>query len=247
MKTFTVVVEGNVASGKTTLMKTMMDTVPEFTVFIEPVDRWNYVPMETQLSHLKQKYLDDPVNYAVPYQLEAYSIFADFHRTIVPTAIKVMERSIHSSQIFQQVMLEEGKLTAEKYSFLQESRKYWCTPEDFQPDLVIYLQTPPEVCISRLKAVKPIPEFPIECITKLHYVHEEFISGLRQPVSRISGDDSPSNIFRSAVTAIFTSYCANRLTAYANHSSSYFFNESHHGATAAGQELAAAAMSGQTP
>lgn len=248
MKTYTVVIEGNVASGKTTLMKTLMDTVPEFTVFIEPVDRWQYVPMENQLAHLKKKFLSDPTNYAVPYQLEAYSAYADLHRTIVPTAIKVMERSIHSSQIFQQMMLEEGKINAEKYAFLQESRKHWCTPDPFEPDLVIYLRVSPEICLARMKERDQNCDFPFDYLAKLHHIHDQYIGHLPQPVCKINGKDSPDSIFRSAVTAIFSSYCANRLNYYANSPVAYSCqNEPHAGAIAEGQDLATSYVPGQTP
>lgn len=248
MKTYTVVVEGNTASGKTTLMKNLMDKVQEFTVFLEPVDRWQYVPVENQLAHLKKKFLSDPTNYVVPYQLETYSAYADLHRTIVPTAIKVLERSIHSSQIFQQMMLEEGQLSAEKYSFLQESRKHWCIPDPFEPDMVIYLRTSPEICLQRITERNHNLDLPQEYLKRLHLIHDKYVSHLTCPVYHIDGADSPDSIFRSAVTAIFSCYCANRLSFYAKNSGDPSdHHESDHGAIAEGSELASNFVPGQTP
>ena len=216
MTIYTVIIEGNIASGKTTMVSKLRQNIPDFSVFAEPVEKWQKVVQDGQEVNLLQQFYEEPRKYAVPFQLEVARTFAEIHKLDVPTPFKVMERSIHSSEIFQQVLLEEGVLSSAEHEILQQAKASICQADSFAPDLIIYLRTEPGLCFQRAMARQRSEEtsLSLDYLKRLHVAHDLYCARATAPVVKISGDQTPSEIYRAAVTSIFTAFCTDRLAKY---------------------------------
>ena len=220
---YTVVIEGNIGSGKTTLVRKLQHSVPEFTVFPEPVEKWQNVVQDGQTVNLLKQFYEDPTTFAVPFQKEILRTYELLHRQQVATPFKVMERCIHSSEIFQEVLLADQILTQEQFHDLHQHKQALCSydpmalhPNPFSPDLIIYLRTDPQTCLTRVRERMRSEEggVTLDYLNKLHFTHDLYTCRASAPVCKINGGLSPSEVYRSVVTTIFTSYCTDRLAKY---------------------------------
>lgn len=88
-KPFTVFIEGNIAAGKSTLLKFLSQS-RQIQCYPEPINRW-----ENLSGHnLLQLYYNDPENFAFPFQSFALlTMMKNYASTTGGEKIKVMERS----------------------------------------------------------------------------------------------------------------------------------------------------------
>ena len=136
-------IEGNIGSGKTTQL-TLLATNKDNIVFCEPVD-----------THWKlglQKLYSDPTKYFVSFQTQVRNWFEYY----IPTLIKqhrgiykniIIERSVRTSiEVFSKVGLKNQIIDEYQYSMLKLNLEYMV------PDLIIYINTPYDICMKRIKS-----------------------------------------------------------------------------------------------
>lgn len=168
-KPFVVAIEGNIGAGKTTLIdKLKLESERSCTFLHEPVEDWRQVG---NFNFLKLFYEQPDLH---DFQFECLVLSSMIERDTRPidTEFVVQERSIASSQIFGQDLKPcDHAVFSQMFSNLKHVNLR-------KPDLIIYVKTPPEVCMQRV-LTRNRPEehqLNIATLTKLHERHEKWLN-----------------------------------------------------------------------
>lgn len=173
-KGFTILVEGNIGSGKTTLLRTIQSIIDKqkVKVFTEPINQWRNFHGVNVL----QEYYNDFEGWSMKFQLLALLTLCD--RLNHLGEINFTERSpISSMEIFAKGLRKNNFLDEVEYGLLEKTRAF--ITKEFKPDLIIYNETAPEVCMERIKKrnrQEDIEQLTPEFIQVLHDRHNELFN-----------------------------------------------------------------------
>jgi len=172
---FTVIVEGNIGSGKTTFLQ-HFSKFKHVDLLTEPVDKWR----DLNGYNLLQRMYEDPARWSLTFQTYVQLTMLENHVKRSGLEIKMMERSIHSAKFcFVENLYKTGKMPPSEYEvitawfdFLKENPSI-----DLGVDLIVYLQTTPEKALERVKARSRGEEhlIPLKYLTELHNLHEDWL------------------------------------------------------------------------
>jgi len=172
---FTVIVEGNIGSGKTTFLQ-HFSKFKHVDLLTEPVDKWR----DLNGYNLLQRMYEDPARWSLTFQTYVQLTMLENHVKKSGLEIKMMERSIHSAKFcFVENLYKTGKMPASEYQvisawfdFLKENPSI-----DLGVDLIVYLQTTPEKALERVKARSRGEEhmIPLKYLNELHNLHEDWL------------------------------------------------------------------------
>lgn len=173
---FTVIVEGNIGSGKSTFLDHYRN-LSDFAVYQEPVEKWR----DLDGHNLLQLMYTDPDRHSYTFQSFVQLTMAQLHTAKTNKRIKIMERSLWSARyVFAENLLRSKKMAPSEFEVLKAWFEFLkgCPNEvDLSVDLVIYLRTTPEVAYERLKARARSEEkiVSLEYLQDLHNLHEKWI------------------------------------------------------------------------
>jgi deoxycitidine kinase/deoxyguanosine kinase len=190
-------IEGNIGSGKTTLIHNLKEKYKdrEDILFLEePIDIWNLIQDKNGKTVLEYFY-GDLGKYAFPFQVMAYTTRLQLMQETIANAspkvkVVVMERSLEAdANIFAKMLYEEGIMNTieyQIYSLMTENN--W---EDYGVDGIIWLQTEPEECYSRVKLRNREGEEGIDLgyLRKCHQYHLEWLGANLGFVCNIGEED----------------------------------------------------------
>lgn len=211
---FQVHIEGNIASGKTTLMSALEGN-SDFQLQYEPVEEWTYTNEREGTPNLLLKFYEDPVTYAASFQRIVLATYHAMHDTECSAPISIFDRSLHSSQVFREILLEDGYISQHIYDELQMYYEALASSSNCDADLVIYLKTTPSKCFQRVMNRKRPEEnrITLAYLTRLHIAHEEWM--VQHPFSMvtINGDLPPQEIRDRVIRVIYRRFCDTRIRA----------------------------------
>jgi len=181
---FTILVEGNVGSGKSTFLK-IMETFPGVKTFPEPVEKWQKVGTQ----NLLQDMYADPKRWTTAFQL-----YSTLTRTQIglaskdsPFPVTILERSLYSERFcFVQMLLESGVVTPGEFALLDR----WfqtltsTTMTGMGVDLIVYIRSDPEILMERIitRGRQEEEGLPISFLTDLHTKHEDWLMHGKYPI-----------------------------------------------------------------
>ncbi|XP_062997050.1 thymidine kinase 2, mitochondrial isoform X2 [Elgaria multicarinata webbii] len=140
-------IEGNIASGKTTCLDYFAKNT-NIEVLTEPVSKWRNVRGHNPLGLMYQ----DATRWGITLQTYVQLTMLDQHTRPMISPIRMMERSIHSAKyIFVENLYRSGKMPEVDYVVLTEWFEWIIKNMNISIDLIVYLQTSPEICYERLK------------------------------------------------------------------------------------------------
>jgi len=173
-KPFTIIVEGNIGSGKTTFLNHYQGS--DVSILTEPVDKWR----DLNGNNLLQLMYTAPFRHSYTFQSYVQLTMTQLHNMKVSTPIKMLERSVYSSRhVFGKNLVQTGKMSPSEFEVLDSWFEFLksCPSVDLGVDMVIYLRTSPEVAYQRLKARARSEEklVPIEYLRELHDLHEKWL------------------------------------------------------------------------
>lgn len=174
---------GNIASGKSTLLKNLSRR--GFEVLQEPVSDWKFL----------SKFYEDPKRWCFALQIEILHSFSSMH-----TDGKIVERSPYeANKIFAYNSYRNGCLTSQEYDLIDQISQTHRIPDQF-----IYMRCPPEVCMDRLQQRNRDceSEVTISYLKDLHDLYETFVQKLErdgQKVHRIDGCMTEQDILRDTL------------------------------------------------
>ena len=172
-------IEGNIGSGKSTLINILKTTVSDNNVVFmeEPVDIWNSIKDDSGETMLS-KFYKDQKTYAFSFQMMAYiSRIALLRNTIQenPTAIIITERSVFTDKnVFAQMLYDDKMIESVNYQIYLK----WF--DEFTRDIpltgIIYVRAVPEKCFERVqKRAREGETIPLDYLKNCHAYHEKWL------------------------------------------------------------------------
>ncbi|XP_023727836.1 thymidine kinase 2, mitochondrial isoform X2 [Cryptotermes secundus] len=172
IRPFTVFVEGNIGSGKTTFLNHFANA--DVQLLSEPVEMWRNVEGHNLLGLM----YENPSRWGLTFQTYVQLTMVDLHTRPAAYPVKMMERSIYSARYcFVENLVQEGLMPTCEYVVLDEWFKWITSHLDTGGDLIVYLRTSPEVVFERMKvrARKEETHVSLQYLTKLHELHEDWL------------------------------------------------------------------------
>jgi len=169
-------IEGLIGSGKSTVSKSLN---PQFTVYEENIPGWTPWLEKTQL---------DPHRWAFTMQTK---ILLDLCSTPKNT---IVERSpLTAKSVFTKRLHDQEFITNEEYQLYLEMYNQF----SWKPDIIIYIDTPPAICLQRIKERNRNCECRITLhdLEDLEHYHElAFQSMPSIPLWRVDGTQNPEEV-----------------------------------------------------
>merc|ERR1712198_702125 len=171
-----------------------LQELPPDDIIAEPVGEWTNFNGTDVLNLL----MTNPHRWATTQEFLAYNSMINEHLRRLGL-VKAMERSIHSARLcFAEVLKTEGKISDAEYAILDYWYKFLINKEakyptgfDTEADIIIYLQTTPEVANQRINGRGRSEESTIQMsyLEHLHEAHENWLirgtSGFDVPAKRV--------------------------------------------------------------
>lgn len=204
-----VCIEGNVGSGKTSLMELFKDD-DNCKVFYEPVDAWQdyhkYQDIEDcdceESNMLKNMYVNPKKN-IFKFQAMALETFLQREEKMreEKSGILLSERSTMSAQrVFIPFNVKKGNLSKCEKLLLGKLELKSTISAGVFPDLIVYIKTTPEIALERIKKRNREGEENLgeEDLLELDELYDEYIDQIKEsckiPIYRIDGDKSLNEI-----------------------------------------------------
>lgn len=172
-KPFTVFVEGNIGSGKTTYLEHFRK-FEDVTLLTEPVEEWRNLKGWNLLDLMYK----DPTKWAMTFQAYVSLTMLEMHCRRTPTPVKLMERSLYSAKYcFVEHMKNSGTMHPAQYAVLDEWFNFIHHNIPIEADLIVYLKTTPSVVYERIKRRARSEEqcVPLQYLEDLHQLHENWL------------------------------------------------------------------------
>jgi len=179
-------IEGNIGSGKSTLIKNLKERGTNIIFLPEPVELWNEIKDEFGTTII-EKYYSDKKKYSFSFQMMAYitrlSQIKQCIESSPPDSIIITERCLHTDRYVFAKMLYDAKLIEEiEYSiyirWFDEFKNYTNLTG------MIYIKTTPEICLQRTKIRNRKGEetIPLEYLDSCHQYHENWIKNFENGI-----------------------------------------------------------------
>ncbi|KAL6035263.1 hypothetical protein STEG23_032044 [Scotinomys teguina] len=187
-------IEGNIAVGKSTFVKLLTNTHPEWQVATEPVATWQNIQaagtqkdsMSKGHGNLLEMMYQEPARWSYTFQTVSFMSRLKVQLEPLPGGllqaekpVQVFERSVYSDRyIFAKNLFENGSLSDIEWHIYQDWHSFLL--QEFANRLLlhgfIYLQASPQVCLERLLQRAREEEKGIELayLEQLHGQHEDW-------------------------------------------------------------------------
>lgn len=156
MNAIIVVVDGNIGSGKSELVKNLNKNKTMFNknvVFLqEPVDEWATIK-DNKGTTILELYYSDQKRWSFSFQMMAYiSRLALLQKAVNenPDSIIIMERSMYTDKdVFAKMLFDQNKIhECDMEIYLRWFDNFASV---YKPSCIIYVNTMPEICNQRIK------------------------------------------------------------------------------------------------
>ena len=179
MTTRIISIEGNIGTGKSTLLSELRKAYaddPTICFLDEPVHVWNTVKDENGVTIL-EKYYADQKRYAFSFQMMAYISRLSAMRAALKKNYRfiITERSIYTdSAVFAKMLYDDKKIEEVEYQIYKNWLHEFIV--DFPPVKFIYLQANPTVSFQRVAIRGRQGEvIPLEYLQNCHNYHEDWL------------------------------------------------------------------------
>lgn len=196
-------VEGNIGSGKTTLVN-LLQKHDSVEIVKEPVDLWMKIGLNE--TNILQAFYKDPKKYAFLFQMIVYSTMVDEHNMEQVKQTRISERYPDSSMgvfgnlCIKNELMDDVEASAYKHWYEWLRAKY-----TIKPDCIIYIGTSPEKCYERIqkRGRKEEEGITLEYLKQVHQMHLEFF---RENDIRIYfvNNDMEDNNFEAVIEKILS-------------------------------------------
>tara|TARA_Y100000591_G_scaffold327267_1_gene351405 strand:+ start:291 stop:1004 length:714 start_codon:yes stop_codon:yes gene_type:complete len=189
-------VEGNIGSGKSTLVKMLKDSLKkikntEVIYLPEPVSVWESIK-DSDGKNAIEKYYENPDKYAFSFQMMAYiSRIHQLRETLASNnnVIIICERSVFTDkEIFAKMLHDDGKIGDIEYNIY--CKWFYEFVKDIPVGGLIYVKTNPEICEKRvIKRNRKGETIPLEYLQNCHNYHENWLNNESLPVLKLDGNN----------------------------------------------------------
>ncbi|XP_063982082.1 deoxynucleoside kinase-like isoform X3 [Diachasmimorpha longicaudata] len=194
---FTVCIEGNIGSGKTTFLNNFKQ-FNNTMVLQEPVELWRNVEGMNLLDLMYK----DPGRYACLFQSYVQLTMLQLHTMKSPLPYKIMERSVYSARCFIENMKRTNVLKEVEATVLEKWYDWCINHALIETDLIVYLRTTPDIVYKRMRARARQEEnlVSLEYLEQVHQIHEDWLYhrtlfDVPAPVIILDADQSMEEMF----------------------------------------------------
>jgi deoxyadenosine/deoxycytidine kinase len=175
-------IEGNIGSGKSTILKIIRENFPELAILDEPLTEWQNVG-EGKNINLLGLYYQNPARWGFTFQIYAFmsrvNKWTEYSR-MTGNGVRISERSLLSDRyIFASIMSDMDILDPAEHAIYLQFYDHLVKMNDIV-DLfgMVYVQCPPEICEQRIKKRSREGEdgIPLDYLQKIHEKHEEWLN-----------------------------------------------------------------------
>jgi deoxyadenosine/deoxycytidine kinase len=184
-------IEGNIGSGKTTLMENLKEYYKDDSEIIflrEPVDEWSKI-RDNNGTTILEKFYQDQEKYSFSFQIMAYMSRLNVLRTTLKTLEKdkkyviITERSLNTDRyVFAKMLFETCKMEYINYQIYLT----WfdAFSEEFPVHKIVYVKASPHVCHLRIskRARKGEEIIPLSYLDSCHEYHESMLEKYSQNI-----------------------------------------------------------------
>lgn len=201
-----VTIEGNIGSGKSTMIGHIRNKYPDYRIVDEPVHIWQALKDEANRSLLELFYTDKK-RWSYTFQSSAFITRIMGSTQALAKAEEDLQRMRHQGKLENIVILSERSILTDRYVFATmlkedgslnplewELYTYWFDhfSKNVKLDGIVYVTTDSNVCNERIKqrnrqGEEGIPQQYLDDLTKYH---EAWLSTTSLPVLRVTSDVS---------------------------------------------------------
>jgi len=190
-------IEGNIGSGKSTMLKHIREKFPEWNIVDEPVDSWLNMKDENGTSLLELFY-NDKTRWSYTFQNSAFiTRYTSMMNAIKkwesnPTECNVFitERCVLTDRfVFAEMLKESNCLNKLEWELYTKWFDWFSSTSLIHG--IIYITTESNICNDRIKwrGRKGEESIPIDYLTDLHNQHEKWLNhNCNLPILKISSD-----------------------------------------------------------
>lgn len=200
MNNYIVSIEGNIGSGKSTIMNHLKIQNNRNFVFVdEPVNEWLSIKNKDNKNALELFYENKKEN-SFWFQILAYITRLKNLLNVLETnqnKIIICERSIYTDHyVFAEMLHECGFLNEMEWI----TYKYWFDTfkDKTKIDLIIYVNTLPNECLSRINKRNRTEEenkIPLKYLVDVYNKHEKWLNNFNTKIVKINGNNNLDNVF----------------------------------------------------
>ena len=182
-------IEGNIGSGKSTVIESLAWKLPGAKIHPEPTGAWG---------PLLERFYKDPASVAMELQLR---VLLDFNKIPSDDVVRIVERSpLTCHHVFGAMAYQRGWLTDAQWATFKSSSALL----GWEPDAIVFVDTPTDACVDRIDrrargyAEPPEPEYFEDVRSK----YETLLKFTGVPVVRVDGRAPPGEVLESVLSAI---------------------------------------------
>lgn len=189
-----VILEGNIGSGKTTLTEALRAAYPDAQIHTEAVHDWQ---------DLLELFYGDPGAWALPLSLRILLSHHAF-RAVPRDVLTILERCpLSCRHVFTQLLFNDGTMPQHHWDLFRQyaDELGW---EPAADDVILYIDTPVDVCMTRIAARKRRGEdhIDIQYLRRLEFQYNNVLKYCACPVERLDGTKATHRLAADAVAAI---------------------------------------------
>ena len=182
-----IAVEGNIGSGKSTVLGALAGV---FAVRKEPVDDWQ---------PLLDLFYADPGKWSLAFSLRVLLSFADVSSE--SGSDLVTERCpLANRHVFGQLLFNDQKMTQDEWDLFKE----YHDAMGWTPDGIVFVDTPSDVCMDRIKARgRPCEaSVDIQYLRRIEFQYQNLFKFCGVPVVRVDGSLPPDELAAETERAV---------------------------------------------
>ena len=168
--------EGNIGAGKTSLGN-VLKASSHFEFLEEPVDTWR----AGFAGNLFEMFYSDMPRWSFTFQIMAFTTRAKTWSEILEKVTGdqvVLERSIYTDRnVFAKNLYAVGAMNDSEWQVYQQLWEFLAQNYCEKPDKILYLRTPAELCLERIKMRGRDEEqqMPLDYLKRLENLHDEWL------------------------------------------------------------------------
>ena len=172
-------IEGNIGSGKSTLVKILQEKCPHFIYMLEPVDEWSEVK-DSAGENILTKFYRDQEKYSFSFQMMAYiSRLAKLKRLVrrFPDATIITERSVLTDKnVFAKMLYDDNKI--EEVNYIIYLKWFHEFIQEIPITGFIYVDVAPKTSYERvLKRNRQGENIPLSYLATCNTYHLNWLKG----------------------------------------------------------------------
>ncbi len=177
-----ILLEGNIGAGKSTVGRALKDE-GLFDFIEEPVARWQ----TGFASNLLESFYHDMNRWAFTFQILAFITRAKTWQEILPVTEHervILERSIFTDRyVFARNIYRIGAMAETEWQIYCGLWDFLVANYCLEPDCIVYLRTPADVCLERirLRGRGEETDISLEYLEQLEALHDDWLLDLDHP------------------------------------------------------------------